>query len=299
VRSDLVFSGGCDAATMRSMRQLESIPAQLLEIPEPPKMLWVEGQLPDIEVFRYLTVIGSRKFSNYGRDACEHLLSGLSGYPIAIVSGLALGMDTIAHETALSLDLLTVAIPGSGLDPSVIYPASNRNLANRIVERGGALLSEFSPSQKSAVWTFPRRNRIMAGLSHATLIIEAGEKSGTLITAKLALDYNREVMVVPGNIFSHASKGSNRLMRDGAMPVAWGGDVLEALGLERSPQSTMEPPQLSSSEERVWRAIENPMGRDELLQMLSMPVNEANTLLMTMELKGLIKETMGDVRRAI
>ena len=139
-------------------------PPQLLEIPEPPKELWVAGALPSPETV-LLTVVGSRKYTSYGKEACEEIISGLRGYDIAVVSGLALGIDTIAHESAMRAGLKTVSVPGSGLDPSMLYPRANLQLAKRILESGGALLSEFAPDFRPTDWSFPQRNRIMAGLA--------------------------------------------------------------------------------------------------------------------------------------
>ncbi|MEK7092061.1 MAG: DNA-processing protein DprA, partial [Patescibacteria group bacterium] len=210
----------------------EEFPEALGEMADPPKELYLEGTLPNPEEFIYLTVVGSRKLTRYGQDACEALIQGLTGQPVAIISGLAIGTDTVAHKAALAAGLPTVGIPGSGLDRSVLHPSSNSRLADQIVEQGGALLSELAPTAPAGIHTFPRRNRIMAGLAKAILIIEAGEKSGTLITARLALDYNREVGVVPGSIFSPQSAGTNQLIRSGATPITGSADLLELLGLK-------------------------------------------------------------------
>jgi len=147
------------------------IPKLLQEIPDTPKKLYMIGEFPDQEKNIFLTVIGSRKFTSYGKSVCEKLIAGLAGYPIVIVSGLALGMDGIAHRAALENNLTTIAIPGSGLDESVLYPASHKNLARDILKNGGCLISELEPQQKAAPWTFPQRNRIMAGLTKQQEII--------------------------------------------------------------------------------------------------------------------------------
>jgi len=209
----------------------KEFPSQLFEIPEPPKEFFVRGEMPSNDSV-LLTIVGSRKYSSYGRDACETLIAGLVGYDIVIVSGLALGIDTIAHKAALGAGLKTIAVPGSGLDDKVLYPSTNRLLAKDIIEKGGALLSEFAPDFRATIWGFPQRNRIMAGLSQATLVIEAEEKSGTLITARLALDYNRDVLAVPGSILSQGSRGTNQLLRQGATPITSSEDLLGALGFE-------------------------------------------------------------------
>ncbi len=285
---------------MKSWTKLEGekIPAPLLEIPEPPEQLWLEGRLPPPSEYRYLTVVGSRKFSNYGREVGEKLITGLSGQPIVIVSGLALGIDTIAHRAALAARLPTVAFPGSGLDREVLHPRSNCRLADEIVEAGGALVSEFPPTYPAGLHTFPRRNRLMAGLARAVLIIEAGDKSGTLITARLALDYNRDVLAVPGSIFGSGSQGTNKLIRQGATPITSSDDILEALGFDRSDiaQPKLNLSDLSANERQVVEIITlEPLPRDELIRALGLPTSVANSLLGIMEIKGLIKELGGEV----
>ena len=209
----------------------KDFPPLLLEIPDPPNKLYVRGTLPSFEM-RWLAVVGSRAMSQYGRQVCEHLISGLRGYPIVIVSGLAYGVDACAHKNALEAGLTTVAVPGSGLDWNVLYPRANAGLAREILKSGGALLSEFEPDLKATDYTFPQRNRIMAGLSHATLIVEAKEKSGSLITARLTAEYNRELLVVPGSIFSAESRGTHQFLKLGATPVTTPEDILRALGIK-------------------------------------------------------------------
>ena len=179
-------------SSIRTIKTAE-FPESLKEIPQVPEKLYIVGTLPDPHAYYYLSVVGSRKYTSYGREAAERIIKGLAGYPIVIVSGLATGIDGIAHRAALDAGLLTVAFPGSGLDASVLYPRTNLALAKEIVEAGGALVSEFEPNFRAAPWTFPQRNRLMAGISQGTLVIEAEERSGTLITARLAVEYNKNV----------------------------------------------------------------------------------------------------------
>lgn len=270
-------------------------PSLLAEINDPPERLFIEGSLPPENDYEYLAVVGSRNFSPYGKEACERLIDGLAGYPIAIVSGLAIGMDSIAHKAALRASLPTVAIPGSGLDESVLYPAQNRFLARDIVSAGGALLSENEPLFKPYPHSFPSRNRIIAGMCKAVLVVEAGEKSGTLITARLALDYNRDVLVVPGSIFSKTSKGSNSLIRSGASPVMSSEDILHELGLAPKEQRSFNLSELTHPEQKLLEILTEPMHRDLLFETAKITPAEGTVLLMTMELKGLIKEAGGDV----
>lgn len=277
----------------------EQFPEGLLEIPQPPKTLYIRGKLPSKDMI-YLAVVGSRKYTSYGRDICEKLIRGLKGYPIVIVSGLAMGIDSIAHRTALEVGLTTMSFPGSGLDNSVLYPRTNIKLAQEIVNSGGCLLSEFEPSFISQLYSFPQRNRLMAGISKAVLIIEAEEKSGTLITARMALDYNRDVLAVPGSAFSSNSNGTNWLIKQGATPVTTSEDVLIALGFEvEKPKQTDKEKYADCSKEemKIINLLREPMERNDLIRELGLPIGPANALLSIMEIKDLIKEEMGEIRR--
>jgi DNA processing protein len=274
-------------------------PKALLEIPQPPENLWIIGDLPTNENLIYLSVVGSRKFTSYGREACEKIIAGLKGYPIVIVSGFAMGIDTIAHKKAMQVGLTTIVFPGSGLSDEAMYPKTNVRLINEVVESGGCLISEFEPDFKATQWSFPMRNRLMAGISKAVLIIEAEERSGTLITARLTTEYNRDLLVVPGSIFSPNSKGTNRLLRQGATPVTNAEEVLEALGFEKEKDEEKQQKlfQDSSPEEKiVVNLLREPMQRDDLTRAMKMPTPVANALLSIMEIKELIKEEMGEIR---
>ncbi len=264
-------------------------PPLLAQIPDPPTQLWYQGTLPPPEL-KLLAVVGSRQYTTYGKQVVEYLLAGLAGYPIGIVSGLALGIDGLAHEAALRHHLYTLAVPGSGLEPKVLYPARHRPLAERIISAGGGLLSEFPPDSAATKWSFPQRNRLMAGLSHATLLIEAAPQSGTLITARLAVDYNRELLVVPGNIFTETAKGVHQFLKLGATAITEPNDILYALGIEPNlaNDKTTPLPSLSPQEQQVVTLLREPLARDTLIRALGCPVSEAATLLMQMELKGYI-----------
>lgn len=274
---------------------------ELFQIPNPPKKIYIRGSFPDKTKYKFLTIVGSRNYSTYGKEVVEHLIQGLKDLPVVIVSGLAIGIDTIAHSEAIKVGLKTIAIPGSGLDESVIYPRNNVSLAEKIIEEGGCLLSEYEPKTKSAIWTFPARNRLMAGLSDAVLIIEAEEKSGTLITAKLALDYNKTVLCVPGSIFSQSSKGTNYLIKEGATPITCREDVLEALNLEKEFSLDVKERSLfdtlSKEEKDILEKLQSPKTKDELIRTTNMETNALITLLMVMELKGLLKEEFGEIKR--
>ncbi|PIR68088.1 DNA-protecting protein DprA [Candidatus Nomurabacteria bacterium CG10_big_fil_rev_8_21_14_0_10_35_16] len=273
-------------------------PKALLEIPQPPKNLWIIGELPP-ENLIYLCIVGSRKFTSYGREACERIVTGLKDYPIVIVSGFAMGIDTIAHKKAMQMGLRVVVFPGSGLNKNAIFPKTNIHLMDEIIENGGCFISEFEPDLKAAHWTFPLRNRLMAGISKAVLIIEAEEKSGTLITARLTTEYNRDLLAVPGSIFSTNSKGTNKLIRAGATPVTCTEDVLEALGFELKKDEEKQRKlfaDLLPEEKRVVDFLREPISRDELIQAMKMPTPKVNAILSVMEIKGLIKEEFGEIK---
>jgi DNA processing protein len=284
---------------MDNLYLLDSLPPLLDEMSDPPKQLWARGTLPADPNLKWLTVVGSRACTSYGKQVVRHLIAGLRGQPIVIVSGLAYGIDAEAHRVALDAGLACVAIPGSGLDWNVLYPRANVGLAREILEKGGCLLSEFKPDMKAADYTFPKRDRVMAGIAHATLIIEAKEKSGTLITARMATEYNRELLVVPGSIFSAESAGVHQFLKLGAVPVTEPADVLKALGLASSDPIALELREdLSDTEIQVLRIVASPRSRDEVLEALELPVSEAQVLLSTMEIKGLLVEEFGIVRAA-
>ncbi len=277
-----------------------SIPKELLEIPQPPSKLYIAGELPSKDTV-YLAVVGSRKCTTYGRDTVRKLIGGLKGYPIAIVSGLAIGIDSLSHEAALETGLTCVAFPGSGISENVFFPPSSLGLAKRILEKGGCIISEFAPDMKSTNYMFPMRNRLVAGLSRAALIIEAEEKSGTLITARMALDYNKDVLAVPGNINSPNSVGVNKLLKNGATPITCADDILEALGFKIDNETKQASlfDDASTEEKKVLELLREPQERDELIRKMKMPTGVANAMLSVMEIKGLIKEELGEIRRSI
>lgn len=276
----------------------EKFPKALLEIPQPPEELWIIGELPKEDLV-YLCVVGSRKFTSYGKQICEKIIEGLKGYPIGIVSGFAMGIDTIAHKKAMEVGLKTLVFPGSGLSDETMYPKTNVRLMREVVEKGGCLLAEFEPNFKATQWSFPMRNRLMAGMSKAVLVIEAEEKSGTLITARLTVEYNRDLLAVPGSVFSPNSRGTNRLIRQGATPITGPEDVLEALGFKQEQDKEKQLrlfEDLSKEEKKIIELLREPVPRDDLIRMTKMQISSANSLLSVMEIKGIIKEELGEIR---
>ncbi|MDO8555168.1 MAG: DNA-processing protein DprA [bacterium] len=269
----------------------KELPNLLQETSVPPEILYIKGRLPQEGI--HLAVVGTRKCSNYGREACEKIVNELKEYGVVIVSGLALGIDTIAHKAALKNKMKTVAVLGSGLKNSVIYPGINQRLAQEIIEKDGCLISEYPFDMKAARFTFPQRNRIVAGMSAGTLVVEAPERSGALITALMALEYNREVFAVPGSIFSQLSKGANNLLKMGAAIVTETEDVLRALGIE--PKEKNGEINLSPLELKIVEFLYEPSERDELIRKSKIPTKDALPLLIQMEIKGILKESGGKI----
>ncbi len=275
----------------------------LFEIPHPPDKLWLRGSLPPPDT-KLLAVVGSRDLTRYGREACEQLIAGLAGYPVSIISGLALGADATAHRAALSAGLHTIAIPGSGLNDEVIGPRTNFGLAKNILAAGGALVSEQEPDHIAYPFDFPSRNRLMVGVADAVLIIEAGPQSGTLITARLAGEYNRDLLCVPHRIGDPHGFGAHLFLRLGAVHVTDSAHILEALRIEqRIPEENKQLllegvlPKLSDTEHHVYKLLEQPHSRDEIIRKTGIPAPHTLTLLISLELKGIIKEDFGAWRQ--
>lgn len=263
----------------------------LHEIPQPPEQLWLAGAPPPPEL-PLLSVVGSRAYTSYGKQAVRDLIEGLRGRPVGIVSGLARGIDGLAHEAALQADLYTLAIPGSGLDPSVIYPRQHKGLAERIVASGGGLLSELAPTTRASKWTFPERNRLMAGLCRATLLIEASERSGTLITARLTVEYDRDLLVVPGSIYSPQSRGTHQFLKLGATPVTTSEDIAVALDLPDAVVADTTAPtaqeNLRPEAQHVLATLTTPTDIDGIIAASGLPGHTVSAILMELEIDGYI-----------
>ncbi|HFC98638.1 MAG TPA: DNA-protecting protein DprA [Thermosulfurimonas dismutans] len=261
-------------------------PEALRKIPDPPAFLYVRGRV--YGDLWGLGVVGARKASPYGLKLAREWSREVAARGTAIISGLALGVDAEAHKAALSAGGYTVAVLGSGLD--VVYPSSHRRLAEDIVAAGGALVSEFPLGSRPERWHFPRRNRIIAGLSRAVLVVEAAEKSGALITARLAAEMGREVLAVPGSVFSPQSRGTNELLKQGAWPATEISDVLEALGLEKIP--VQEPP--PQPEDPLLACIPYyPKHFDEIMIESGLEMPDLAARLLELELAGFIQSLPG------
>ena len=275
--------------------QPNKFPQRLKEIEDVPDKLHIRGSgLPESK--RCLCVVGSRKYTDYGKSVCKKVIGELAGYDICVVSGLALGIDAIAHKAALAANLDCLAVPGSGLNEDVLYPRTNLPLAKKILDADGTLISEFDPDQGGASWTFPQRNRIMAGLAHAVLVVEATEKSGTLITARLATEFNRDIFTIPGSIKSVSRTGPHQLIRDGAALIRSGEDIAKELGLETLAENTRANSiDLSDDEQLITDALSEPTQKDDLIAKVDLSANRVNVLLSQMELKGVIEESSGKI----
>ncbi len=262
-------------------------PALLKEIPDPPAFLYVRGTLRDD--LPALALVGARRATPYGLRIAREWAREVALAGAGVVSGLALGVDAEAHRGALEAGGYTVAVLGSGLD--VVYPYQHRALAEEIVACGGALISEFPLGARPERWHFPRRNRIIAGLCRAVLVVEAAERSGSLITARLAAEVGREVLAVPGSIFSPQSRGTHRLLKEGAWPATSVEDLLEALGLEGKKSSEKELP---AEEDPLLAYISYyPKHFDEIAAESGLSVAELSARLLELELRGLIQELPG------
>lgn len=282
--------------------------SRLLILHDIPEKIYYRGTLPEITIDEYgratpriLTVVGSRKYSEYGKNVIEKLISSLKGKDIIILSGLAFGIDSLSHSAALKNSLTTIAVPGSGLNPSAIYPSNHVHLAHDITESNGLLLSELEPNTKAAKWTFPARNRIMSALSDAVLIIEAEEKSGTLITARQSLELGKDIGAVPGEIFSPSSKGTNMLIQEGAYAITNKNDVLELLHLptDDTEEVISSLKNLTEEELLILNLLQEKTEKDLLLISSKLPFDKFLTAFSSLEIQGYIEETFGEVRRLV
>ncbi len=273
----------------------EAYPPQLKEIASPPPVLYLRGE-KDILSNKSIAIVGSRKFTEYGRRVTENLTKDLVRAGLTIVSGLALGIDSIAHQAVLDVEGLTLAVLGTGVDDATIYPREHFNLARKIIESGGALITEQPPKTPSLKQNFPARNRIMAGLSLGTLVIEAAENSGSLITAQFALEQNREVFAVPGDIFSPQSEGANQLIKKGAKLVSSAADILEELNISRAQSAIslkiFEP--RTKEEKSIWQILSNePLHIDKISKMTRLDTAVVSSTLATLEIEGAVRNIGG------
>lgn len=253
----------------------EQYPPLLREIPDRPRELFVRGAIPDIP---FLAVVGSRRMTSDGKRALSYLLNGCANAPFGIVSGLALGIDGLAHALAIKNRLPTLAVLGSGVSDDAISPRRHVPLAHSILENKGAILSEYAPDEPGYASHYPERNRIIAGIAPAILIVEADDKSGALITAFLALEYNRDVAVVPQSIFHPNGKGIHRLLKRGAIPITEPNDLF---ALMHVPARAHQPTLFLTDDERTLLACfqEKSLFLDDICTSLRLTVAQAMMLI--------------------
>jgi DNA processing protein len=278
---------GVTALTLQDL----DYPALLKELPDAPPVLYVRGSLTTKDDWA-IAIVGTRKASTYGRDTAYELAGGLAREGLTIVSGLAIGIDAAAHRGALAAGCRTIAVLPCGID--LVYPPENRELAQEIVSQG-ALITEFPPGIEAEGKNFPPRNRIISGLSLGVVVVEAPEKSGALLTADSAAEQGREVFAVPGRTTTSASKGSNRLIQDGAKLVMGKDDVLAELNLTRGAAQTQAEVRHIAPENDTERVIlqylgEEPVHIDELCRATALPVATVSSTLALMELKGMVRQ---------
>ncbi len=267
-------------------------PALLLEIPAPPAVLFVRGELSPADEWA-VAVVGTRRATTYGREAARRLVEGLARAGVTIVSGLARGIDGVAHRTALETGGRTLAVMGNGLD--MVYPPEHRKLAHQILQQG-AWISEQPLGARPEARNFPARNRIISGLSRGVLVVEGRWSSGAIITAKFALEQGRDVFAVPGSILSPASEGPNRLIKEGAIPVLSADDVLEALNFTRisyHQEARQVLPDDPVEAELMSLLSREPRHIDEIRRDIDLPIQEVSSALTLMELKGLVRQVGG------
>lgn len=294
---EIVQRRGCKVITIKD----ESYPANLKAIYDPPQLLYVKGDLLESDSMA-ISVVGTRAASPYGKTVAEQLSNQLAAGGVTIISGMAYGIDTAAHTGALNGGGRTIAVMGNGLD--VIYPDRNRELLEKIVDSGAAV-SEFPMSMKPLKGNFPRRNRVVSGLSLGTLVVEAPKSSGALITAGYALNQGREVFAIPGQIFSEMSGGTHDLIKQGAKLVESVDDILEELP-PSEPQPVTEEDveiveermelQLSPDEKSVWKVVgPSAIHIDDISRKAELPPYKVSASLVMLELKGLVQQSAGNM----
>lgn len=270
-------------------------PPGLANIVSPPLILWYRGNLKSALDQVCLAAVGTRKPTTYGRESCAKLLAPVCAQGVTVISGLAAGIDTVAHNAALKAGSATVAVLASGVD--TIYPLANHELAQRVIAQG-ALVSEYEPGTKVEAWNFPARNRIISGLARATFIAEGSLSSGAMLTAKFALEQGRDILALPGEITHPNAQGPNYLIKNGALCVTCPEDILTLLGLDAAPAEQMEIlPDISPDEQAVYdlfRREQREICFDELLLLTGLNFGKLSTALLNLELKGCLAKSSGN-----
>jgi len=272
--------------------QDETYPQRLKEIDQPPPVLYIRGEyLPD-DLFA-VAIVGTRRVTSYGRQITEELSSFLAANSMTVISGLARGVDAIAHQTSLKAGGRTIAVLGSGVDK--IYPPEHRALAEQMMERG-CIISDYAPGTPPEASNFPPRNRIISGLSLAVVVVEAGETSGALITAEFAAEQGREVFAVPGSILAPQSKGTNKLIQNGALPLLSVNDLMQALDITRvdEQKAARKIMPADAIEAKLLTVLTHePLHVDEIRNQSELPIEKVSAALVLMELKGMVRQVGG------
>ena len=274
----------------------KSYPQNLIQTDSPPPVLFFRGSIEALNSLTCLSIVGTRKATNYGRELVEQLVSELKGLSVMIISGLAFGIDIIAHKACIQNKVPTFAVVGHGL--KTIYPAAHRSYLNGLVSSGGGILSDYFSEEAPNRENFPKRNRIIAGLSSATLVIEASHKSGTLITADLALSYKRKVFALPGRYTDKFSEGCNYLLsKRGVMPILSIPGLIDDLGIRKknNPVKSQQTVLLEPEEKRIIQIFSNfsTINLDDLSSKTQLKISECASILINLEMKGLIRSLPG------
>jgi DNA processing protein len=289
----------CQAAGVRIVARCDTdFPKDLLRLADPPLALWIRGEMQERDRLA-VAVVGPRRATAYGHRTALRLAGGLARVGATIVSGLARGVDTAAHQAALDAGGRTIAVLGSGLGR--LYPEENTPLAERICAGAGAVVSELPFLGEASPGTFPRRNRLVAALSLATLVVEAGTTSGSLITARMAGELGKQVLAVPGPIDRPESAGANQLIRDGAILVTSLEQILEEVGplatlagAAPAPEAALDVRHLSERERSLYQLLDDtPRGVDDIVRTTGIPPSAVSTTLLSLELRRLAKKAPG------
>jgi DNA processing protein len=268
-------------------------PSLLKEIKNPPETLYIRGEILPNE--NYFAIVGTRRYSSYGKQVALEIAGDLTEAGLTIVSGFAPGIDTFAHQAAIERDKRTIAILGTGLDEKSIYPKSNLKLIEKIIKTGGCLISEYPPGTRGTKFTFPQRNRIISGISLGVLIVESKEKSGSLITANLAIKQGRKVFAVPGSVYSSNSRGCHLLIRNGARLVENANDILKELNLPCLTSGVKHVGE-TPEENLILEALrEEALYIDKIIERTKLSPATVNSVLTIMEIGGKVKSLGGNI----
>jgi DNA processing protein len=266
----------------------KNYPKILKEIKNPPKILYYLGEIKSEE--ECFAIVGARKCTNYGKEIAFRIASDLAEAGLTIVSGFAPGIDTMAHKAAIEKGKRTIAVLGTGIDEKSIYPKSNLSLIDKILENGGAIISEFEPQTHGTKYTFPQRNRIISGLSLGVLVVEARIGSGALISAKYAKEQGRKVFAVPGSIFSQTSKGCHFLIKNGAKLAESAKDILEELGIKNWEVEKKEIKGKTPEENLILEVLkEEALDVEKIIEKTKLPPSKVASILSILEIEGKIK----------